>query len=278
MKKIGIVFIFAFALVLSGCDAISDAVSGGTDYEKLSNAIVSPSGSQAADLDGNSYTFDMMITSEVFTMESDEADLNGKKYVAGVISREFSTQFCLNVEDIKEVPEVGTVVTVKGKVDGYIYSTSDSGKEEVLNIVAKSMEKKKVEEKKVDKKNTTKSLDGLETYTFKRAQITTDTFGESRVVIYYDIKISNDSIVSSMKLDGLQLTQGETYLEPEFPAIGLEGVDESAMEAKPGGLDKGEKGLVYTTYSGNADTTTPITIRGYDDEFSLIYEYTLNIE
>lgn len=269
MKKIISLFCCLGLVLLTGCDMLG---GGDLDYATFASAVASPSGSTAGDYEGDSVEFAAMIYSEPFVMESDDEDINGDKYVVAYISRDFQNYILLNVEDAKDVPGLYETTVVHGKVDGYIYSTSDSGKEEALNIKVSEFTKLKSEDVKVEEGSSYTMNDGTKV-TFTRAQVTTDTFGETVAVIYYEIEMG-DSVVGSSYLQELELYQGDNFLDSSIFSVNAE-TDPNAMQASYSGLKEGEKALVYCVYSGLTDATTPITVEAYDDNFNMVYFYEL---
>lgn len=269
MKKLIKVLSCLGLVLLTGCSLLD---GGEFDYADFAFAVADPSGTSAGAYDGKPIEFAAMIYSEPFVMESSEEDINGKQYVYAVISRDFEHYILLNVHDIKEVPAFGEVVNVKGKVDGYIYSTDEGGKEEALNITVNELSILK--EETVDVKESESYTMSDETkVTFKRAQVSEDTFGEPVVVVYYEIEMG-ERVTGSSYLQELELYQGDTFLETTIHPINAQ-LDANAMQAAHSGLKEGEKALVYSTYGILQDTTTPISIEAYDDNFNLVYYYEL---
>ena len=272
MKKIINLFCCLGLVLLTGCDML-----GGSDfdYADFALAVSSPSGSTAAKYEGKSIEFAVMISSEPFVMESEGEDIDGDQYVWAAISRDFQNHILLNVQDVKDVPGIYETVIVRGKVDGYLYSTDEGGKEEALNINVSEFKKIETEDVKVEEGATYTMSDGTKV-TFTRAQITSDAFGDTVAVIYYDIKMG-DSIVGSSFLQELELYQGDVMLNTSIFPTNAE-IDPSAMEASYNGLKEGEKAFIYSMYGGLVDSTTPISITAYDDEFNLVYHHKLSLE
>ncbi|MFV0394274.1 MAG: hypothetical protein ACK5LC_07750 [Coprobacillaceae bacterium] len=278
MKKILATAIVLCMLLLTGCDAINDMLGNGFDYASFSSAVSDPSGTTAGDYDGDTITFTAFVASEEsFVMESDDADINGDSYIIVYIARNVNNFILLNLQDVKDVPAYGSIVTVEGKVDGYIYSTDEDGKQEALNIIAKSIENAPESDVKVNNSDTYTATDGDYKVTFKALQAAQGTFDITYAILYYDYEAIEKSIFST--IDELYVYQGDTLLDSNmFTTSFDEGIIDSSATATNTSLNAGEKAYVYCTYSGLIDTTTPLTLEAYDDDFNLIYEYTINFQ
>lgn len=275
MKK-SLISAIACLLLLTGCDTVDEMLgSGDLDYSRFSTTVSDPSGSIAEDFEGDTITFTAFVfTEESFPMESEGKTIEGQKYIGVNISRNINNYIYINVEDMKEIPGYGDFVTIKGKVDGYIYYTNEDGKSEVLNSIASEITASKEKEVKVNKSDTYKSIDGDYKATFKRAQVVQDIRGENVQVIYYDYEVIENVVCAST--DEIFVYQGEALLKSPFMIFSDGILDSSAIKSTIS-LNKSEKAYVYYPFSRLVDTSLPITIEAYDDDFNLVYEYTLSI-
>jgi hypothetical protein len=286
MKKFIVSVVSALLIVsLTGCSSITKLTEGiigdgSVDYEELSYAIASPSGSSAGELEQKTITFSAYL-GESFIMESDAEDINGKEFAYAFISRNTRDYFLVNIDGLDPKPELDSYVSITGKVDGYIYGTDEEGKTEALNILASKIEPLAEKEIEVDSSSVFEDRNG-EAFKidFKKAVLVDTTMGdigEHMLVIYADY----ESIKRNLSLEpkGIFVYQGDSLLSREYSDIYIdtEQLDSSATEANTT-LNEGEKAYVRYLYSGILDTTTPITVEAYDDDFDVIYQYTLELE
>lgn len=276
MKKITILLMtLLLVVVVSGCDTVNNIINGEFNYDVLENAVVDPSGSQATKLDGREVEFTAYLASNDEVMESEETDINGKKYAVVYIQRNMDHAILVQIEGLKDIPEVGSIVDIKGKVDGYIYGTDQGERIEELHVLASSVKVHKETKVDVNKTDTVKIDHGELKFTKGKY---VDNDGQTNLVVYAEAKNSDATVFSPMSQ--IYVYQGDTFLSPVMTTSSyLDKVDANVLDGS-GIVDisKGEKSIIFVAYEGMSDTTTPITIEMYNDQFDLVYEYTLPIE
>ncbi len=262
MKKISVILVL-MSLLLVGCDENKEF-----SYLSFGVMVQNPSTTNPGMQDGDKVEFVALVGSEPMT-------INEKESILVYISRA-DNEIVINVENIDEVFEVGTIVTISGKIDGYLYSTGSEGKIEMLNIIASSITEK--EDFLDHTANTTcTNRGGYAEITFTGAEYSTFVKTNDVVVVYYNYKILEDSGQSTAmaRISEFDIYHGEELLSMERP-MSSDKLSQDAMKNMTY-LSAGEEGLAYTAFekTSNADY---VVVEGYDDEFNLTCYYELPIE
>ncbi|MFV0352891.1 MAG: hypothetical protein ACK5JF_11390 [Oscillospiraceae bacterium] len=275
LKKMTALFCCAIlAFVLVGCSFDFDSLlgkSGPKDpeevYQALEYLITIPTSTETHSITGKKITFTATALTDPEQYDFDEEDGGTQTYVYACIEREHDYVFLLNVDALDTPPAAGDVFSVSGSVEGYIYSTVDNSREEILDVFAKEIT---MLTPNYDNYYTNSNVDvGQYTYTFRDAYLTSDTMGPA-VVLYYEFT-NNSNDDAKPDLDRFYIDQNEVTMGfSNFP-VSLE-LDPGALSdgMMPEDTKAGSTTLYYTILTLDVDVTAdPLEIFFYDDDFNL---------
>lgn len=188
-------------------------------------------------------------------------------YVPVLLARDLDTPLYLNLSKLKEenYPAVGDVIEIKGEVLGYIYSTYENERINVLDIEAKEIKTLAMETENIP------ASDTIETENYKvvikETELLYDSFENPKLVVYYTYK--NKTELSSLPPVStfFDFIQKDVWLETSIMSSMIEGIDGNALSS-----DSTEPGdeMLYFIIVSLENIDDPVSLEVYTDEYQCI--------
>jgi hypothetical protein len=301
MKKSLIVLLVVIVLSLCGCNNDDQKAESTSEvqpftlsdeelYTQLSKAISSPMSIWII----GSHTFTAAIISEPFELEVtvDGEDVVGL-YQAAQISRNVNDIFVLDVTDLQEYPQEGSLASITGILDGAIYWNEEiitsvgstlSNQIQVTVIKAKSFEPYHPIQTATNTEPVINAaaLDASGTIKFTGSHFSEDNFGKIVVVYLYFTNTGSTETEPLMSRLLFSLGEHDDFLRPTTYAP--KEVDGNALSAYPvagssrARTDADATDLYYGAFRVDQDSDdTVLYINRFDDDFNWTDSIALEI-
>ncbi|TLG72890.1 hypothetical protein [Culicoidibacter larvae] len=274
LKKFKAIFLAGFLLLgLTACS--SDLLGGGSvDYSALSSMASSPASSSALSQD-ETVTFTAFMISDPYETTVDNVP---KTYIDVMIARNPDKPIYVDVTDITVPTKSGDIISVTGKVDGYLYWTEEGTTEEALNILGESIVLNEPTGAENVASGSYTTEDNI-TYTFDKAVYADNTMYENEGYIYVYYYVDNKSgSMASGRLDSVfYLFRGDNELNNTFAMFAdIEHPSNAENFSMTGFVKEGQK--IYGYNSFTAEGEGPLEITVYDDDFNVVFSQELPVE
>lgn len=274
LKKLKAIVLAGFLLLgLTACS--SDFLGGGSvDYSALSSMATSPASSSALS-QGETVTFTAFMISDPYETTVDSVP---KTYIDVMIARNPDKPIYVDVTDITVPTKSGDIISVTGKVDGYLYWTEEGTTEEALNILAESIVLNEPTGAETVASGSYTIEDNI-TYTFDKAVYANNTMYEDEgyVYVYYYVDNKSSSMVSGRLDSVFYLFRGDEELNSTFAIFSdIEHPSNAEDFSIAGFVKEGQKIYGYNAFTALGDG--PIEVVVYDDDFNIVFSQDIPVE
>ncbi|MGG5343981.1 DUF5067 domain-containing protein [Enterococcus sp. AZ192] len=244
-------------------------------YGELSSLVSFPKQIKMSDFFNKKISFVVKAQGEPYQIESKDKTLNGVWYIPVFMMRNPKKPIYLDVSTIKKEqwPKDGEILKVDGVPIGYLYTSYQNERLDLLDIKAQKIKKVVDSEKEV----ATKQIIETQTYRieFNGVDSLLDSFNEASMIVYYHFKNKKQHAAISPLKTYFQFSQNNEVLEPTFILLDNELLDPKAINRDS--LESGEEMLYYEVYKLKNEEI-PVIVRTFDDEYTLLNELEMPIK
>lgn len=244
-------------------------------YGELSSLVSFPKQIKMSDFFNKKISFVVKAQGEPYQIESKDKTLNGVWYIPVFMMRNPKKPIYLDISTIKKEqwPKDGEVLKVDGVPIGYLYTSYQNERLDLLDIKAQKIKKVVDSEKEV----AAKQIVETQTYRieFNGVDSLLDSFNEASMIVYYNFKNKKQHAAISPLKTYFQFSQNNEVLEPTFISLDNELLDPKAINRDS--LESGEEMLYYEVYKLKNEEI-PVIVRTFDDEYTLLNELEMPIK
>lgn len=236
-------------------------------YGELSSNANSPKMLKYSDQFNQKITFVAQVDGEPLQVKSKDDTLDGEWYVSVFLMRNRNTPMYLNLSSIKKEswPKNGDILRIDGIPIGYLYTSYNNERLDLLDIKANAIER--LDLKKAD----VPSTKIMETEQYKveiiGSDILSDTFDDPSLVVYYTFKNKKDYTATSPIRTYFFFSQKEKQLEVTILDDDNKKLNSKALHRDT--LESGEEMLYYEVFK-LLDAESTVDLNVYDDEYNLL--------
>jgi hypothetical protein len=217
-------------------------------------------------------TFIIKISESPSQLESKDETLNGEWYVPAFLMRNQDVPIYLNLSSIKQElwPKTDEIVKITGTPIGYLYTSYNNERLDLLDVKVKRIERVKG----INKKVSAEKIIETDQYRveFTGTDTLLDTFGDPSLIVYYNFKNKKEFASISPLKTFFNFSQNEEVLERTILDGDNKILDSKALQNDV--LEPDEEMLYYVALKLK-DTSRPVVVRVYNDEYRLLNELEL---
>ena len=234
-------------------------------YSRFSALVGSADGVGNSDFLNKELNFVAQIGGDPEQSENGDESLKDQWYVPVYLLRNPRNPIFLNVTNIpkEEWPKSGDVVRIKGKLVGYLYSTYENEKINMLDIDAKAIEKVTIDEASIPATTTIDTE--LYKITITSTALLYDDFDDPNLVVYYNFDNKQETSERPPVDTYFFFMQGETRLDHSIFIDAEEGLDPKAIHNQY--IEPGFELLFYEAFPLET-LDMPVSLTVYDDEYT----------
>ncbi|WP_375179158.1 DUF5067 domain-containing protein [Enterococcus rotai] len=244
-------------------------------YGELARNVASPEMLKHSEQFNQTIHFVAQVEGEPQQIESKDDTLNGEWYISVFLMRNRNTPMYLNLSAIKKEnwPKNGDILRIKGTPIGYLYTSFNNERLNLLDVEAKTIETIEFQDEDVPANKI------IETEQYKieltNTDILSDTFEEPCLLIYYNFKNKGEFRAISPLKTYFTFSQKNEVLATTILSSDNEQLDSKALNR--GALEAGEEMLYYEAFK-LVDTTTPVNLSVYDDEYNRLNYVEISVK
>lgn len=236
-------------------------------YRELAGNVMSPKMLKHSDQFERQISFVAKAKGEARQVESKDETLNGEWYISVFLMRNQQTSIYLNLSAIKKEdwPKQDDIIRIKGSPIGYLYTSFNNERLDLLDVEAKSIEVLSLKNTDIPDSKVVETMHYK--IEFTNTDIITDVYKEPSLVVYYNFKNKRKYMAVSPLKTYVVFKQNNEVLQTTILDSNNEKLDSKALNRDT--LEAGEEMPYYEAFK-LIDTDNPVRLYVYDDEYNLL--------